>query len=235
MGPAPRGLLDRGFYLLMALLVIAVVVFGFSFTVEQNLLRPAVPRPLILYVHAAVFFAWLLVFALQAGLVFERRVSWHRRVGVFGGAVGLLIPALGVATALAMGRFNVARLGSTRADSDLLVPLFDMAAFAVTFGLALRFRTRPESHRRLMLVSTCLLTAAAFGRFPAWLLPPAFFYAGVDALILLGVVRDLWAERRVHPVYRYVLPVLVVGQTVVMYTVLHDLEYWRTIGRALLR
>jgi hypothetical protein len=39
----------------MALLIPAVVVYGFSFTVDKNLIHPAIPSPPILYVHAAVF------------------------------------------------------------------------------------------------------------------------------------------------------------------------------------
>src|ERR1700744_2856100 len=49
------GLLDRYFYLLMSLLIPAVVAYGFSFTVGAHLIHPAIPRPLILYLHAVVF------------------------------------------------------------------------------------------------------------------------------------------------------------------------------------
>jgi hypothetical protein len=53
------GLLDRYFYFFMSLLIPAVVVYGFSFTVGKNLIHPAIPQPLILYVHAAFFCGWL--------------------------------------------------------------------------------------------------------------------------------------------------------------------------------
>jgi hypothetical protein len=36
-----------------------------------------------------------------------------------------------------------------------------------------------------------------------------FSPAGVDALICLGVIRDLMVERRVHKVYLYALPILI--------------------------
>ena len=63
-----RGLLDRFFYLFMAVLIAGVVAYGFSFTVRRNLLSPDVPRPPVLYVHAVFFSAWLLFFILQAAL-----------------------------------------------------------------------------------------------------------------------------------------------------------------------
>ena len=113
------------------------------------------------------------------------------------------------------------------------IPMWDMIAFTVTFWLAVYWRKRPEFHRRLMLVATCTLTAAAFGRFP---FPIAYdyFYGGVDSLILLGVMRDLIVNRRVHPVYLYVLPVFVVGQAAVIYTSDHNLQYWARISHAIL-
>jgi len=44
---------------------------------------------------------------------------------------------------------------------------------------------------------------------------------GVDLLVLFGVLRDVIVSRRVHPVYLYVLPVLVLAQFTVMDTILH--------------
>ena len=230
-----RGLLDRFFYLFMAVLIAGVVAYGFSFTVRRNLLSPDVPRPFVLYVHAVFFSAWLLYFILQAALVRARQVRWHRRLGVAGAVFGAAIVVLGVATAITMGRFNLVRLGSTTAEADLLIPLFDMLAFSVTFALAVHWRRQPELHRRLMLVATCALTAAAFARMPGRILPPVLFYAGVDTLILLGIVRDLLVDRSVHAAYRWALPAFVAGQTLVMVTVVNRLEPWMAIGRALLR
>jgi len=75
----------------MSLLIPAVVVYGFSFTVGSRLIHPAIPPPPILYVHTAVFSGWLLFFLLQSALVRTHKVRWHRRIGWFGGALGVLI------------------------------------------------------------------------------------------------------------------------------------------------
>ena len=230
---ALRGLLGRYFYLFMSLVVVVPVAYGFSFTVEQNLIHPAVPRPWILYLHAAVFTGWLAFFALQTTLVRLRRVPWHRRVGAVGVALGMLIVGLGVSTSVAMARFNSVTLHKADAEPTLIVPLFDMLCFGVSFALGVLWRRQPERHRRLMLIATCALTAAGFGRFPERLLPAALFYAGVDALILLGVARDLVVDRRVHPVYQVALPVLIVGQTIVTYTALHQVPFWLRIAHAM--
>jgi hypothetical protein len=57
--------------------------------------------------------------------------------------------------------------------------------------MAIYWRDRPEFHRRLMLIATCELTAAAFVRFPQVFHSWPWFYAGVDLLVFLGVLRDL--------------------------------------------
>jgi hypothetical protein len=192
--------------------------------VGKNLIHPAVPPPLILYVHAVVFRGWLLFFILQSGLVRAHNVWWHRRIGWFGMALGITITVVGVSTAITMARFNTVQLHSGDEDSFLMIPLFDMVCFTTTFALAICCRKKPEFHRRLMLIATCALIAAAFGRFPERLLPHEFFYAGVAGLILLGVVRDLMVSRTVHRVYLYALSMYIVGQTLVTYTAFHQLR-----------
>jgi hypothetical protein len=227
------GVLDQYFYFCMSLLIAGVVVYGFSHTVEKNLIHPDVPRPLILYLHAAVFSGWLVFFIFQSALIRTRNVRVHRLTGWFGVALGVTILVLGVSTAITMARFKILNLHSTSAASDLIIPLYDMVEFSIPFALAIWWRKRPEFHRRLILVASCALTAAGFGRFPPQLLSPDWFYAGVDVLILLGVVRDLIVNRRIHPVYRYALPAFILGQTVITYTYIHNLPYWLKIAHAM--
>ena len=232
--PSRPALLENYFYFLMTLLIAGIVVYGFSHTVDQNLIHPAVPRPFILYVHAAVFSGWLVLFVLQSTLVRSHHVRWHRRVGVFGAGLGALIPVLGVATAITMGRFNLLQLHQAGAEAFLIIPLWDMATFTPAFALAVYWRKKPEFHRRLILIACCALTAASFGRFPPNILPRIVFYAGVDFLILLGVVRDLIVNRSIHQVYRYALPAIILGQIVVMYTATVEPAAWMRIAHAML-
>jgi hypothetical protein len=229
-----HALLQNYFYFFMTLLIFGIVVYGFSHTVDENLFHPAVPRPFILYVHAAVFSGWLVLFVLQSSLVRSHHVRWHRRVGWFGAGLGAVIPILGVATAITMGRFNLHQLHQPGAPAFLIIPLWDMVTFTSAFALAVYWRKKPEFHRRLILIAGCALTAASFGRFPPNILPRIVFYAGVDSLILLGVFRDLIVNRSVHQVYRYALPAIMVGQVVVMYTATMQPALWMRIANAIL-
>ena len=172
--------LGRAFFLIMALVMAAVVLYGFSLTIGDNLLHPSYPRPWILYLHAAVFSAWVPFFILQTALVQSHRVDLHRRLGQWGLIHGAAIPPVGVATAVVMARVHLLH-GEPDAAAFFPVPLFDMAAFTIAFTFGAYWRRRPEYHRRLMFMATCALTAAAFGRLPA-LDHAEWFYAGVDGL-----------------------------------------------------
>ena len=74
---------------------------------------------------------------------------------------------------------------------------------------------------------------AALGRFD-FLFNHNLFFPGLDLLIVLGVVRDLVVERRVHKVYLYALPALMVGQSLAIYMWRIDPPWWRAITHAIL-
>ena len=226
--------LNQYFYFCMSLLIAAVVAFGFSHTVDQNLIHATPPRPWILWVHGAVFSGWLAFFIFQSALVRTHHVKLHRRTGWFGAALGVLIPVLGIWTAIIMDRFQVIRLHLpvARIYPFFSIQAMDMTSFTVFFWMAVYWRKKPEYHRRLVLIATCALTAAGFGRFP--MIPHAWFYAGVDALILLGVARDLIVNRRIHVVYRYSLPALIACQIFAVQIWLHHPAWWVRITNAIM-
>lgn len=224
--------LETWFYFGMGWLVLAIVAYGFGRHAGDRLFHPAEPPPLILHVHVLVFAGWVLLFLVQSGLVRGANVRLHRRLGVFGGALGAVLPVLGVVTALAMQRWHAAR-GPVN-DAFLSISFNDMLTFAVAFGLALRWRRQPERHRRLMLIATCGLTVAAFARFPRELVPANAWYLGVDLLIALGMLRDLVVDGRVHPVYRIGLPCVMAGQATAMYLLLAAPAGWLVFLHALL-
>jgi hypothetical protein len=225
------------FYFGMSLLIAAVVIYGFSHTVNQNLIHAAPPRPWLLWVHATLFSAWVAFFIMQSGLVRSRNVPIHRRLGWFGAGLAVAMTVVGFATAIVMRRFDMRFEPADAAGPPgfLIIPFWDITCFTVFFWLAVNWREKPEMHRRLMMIATCALTAAAWGRMPNQTFAFVWFYSGVDALILLGVVRDLIVMKRVHRVYWYALPALVVGQVFVMRTLLSGAPWWARIANVILR
>jgi hypothetical protein len=219
--------------LAMAIAVAVVVALGFGPTARERLLHSPTPIPGILHIHAAVFTSWVLLLLLQSGLVRVGRVVWHRRLGLLAVVLGTAMPFLGLATAIITTRIHRAE-GDTGGDAFLIVSCFDMLAFAITFGLAVFWRRRPEYHRRLMVMASCGLTVAAFARLPDWLMPHNAWYLGVDALLLTAVLMDWAVLRRVHPVHRYGVPLLMVGQATAMWIYTTNAQFWLPIARALL-
>jgi hypothetical protein len=219
--------LDKFFYFTMSWLVLAVVAYGFVPTLGERLLHPPAPRPLILYGHAIIFTSWVFLFIVQSTFVRAANIRWHRRLGVAGVVLGGILPLYGTATAIVMQDWDSA--------SFLSLPFNDMLTFAISFGLAIYWRRKPEFHRRLMIIASCCLTGAAFARFPSELMPFPWFYAGVDLLILLGVLRDLVVNRKVHVVYRHGLPAMMIAQALSLYLFLGKPAVWLTFVHLLVR
>jgi hypothetical protein len=231
-----RGRSNDWFYFCCAWLITAAVTYGFAHTISDNLLHAAVPRPRILWIHAGVFFGWVGLFMLQIALIRSRCVGWHRRLGVAGLILGAMMPALGIATAVVMGRFDVAQglRDSVYVAAHLSIPFNDMIVFAGVFAAAVWWRNRPDVHRRLMLVATCSLTAAAFARFPFITITELRWYAGVDVLLLFALAHDLAVQRRVHIAYAISLPPVLIGQIVAMWLFLARPHWWVEFARRLI-
>jgi hypothetical protein len=221
------------FYFFMSLLIAATVVYGFSHTIDHNLIHASPLPPLVLYVHAIVFPGWVVFFIVQSALIRSHNVRVHRRLGWFGVGLAVAIIVVGALTSIGMARFSIEQKDPFNSTAFLIVQVMDITCFAVPFALAIYWRKKPEFHRRLVLIASCALADAAFGRFPE--LPLVFSPAGVDALICLGVIRDLIVDRRVHKVYIFALPVLIVWQIVAVETFVHASPWWMNVANGILR
>jgi len=224
-----NGLIDRYFYFAMSLLSAALVLDGFGRTVDHRLFHAAPPRPGLLWFHAATFSSWVIFYILQSLLVRTRNVKVHRLLGWFGAALGTTMIVLGTATGIVMAQFETLTLHKSGANAFLIVPIFDMLAFTLFFGLAVLWRKKPELHRRLIFIATCGLLVAALARIP--LIGDHFpAYYAVDALIFLGVLRDLLVARRAHKVYLVSLPILIACHIFVVHTVVNASAWWLKIA-----
>ena len=226
-------MLDRYFYFGMSLLILVLVTVMFSTTVPARLFHPKIAPPSIVWVHGAVFYGWVLFFILQSGLVKIRKTRWHRTIGWCGLALGIAVLGLGVSTTIVMHRFEFLTLHQGQdAITSISIPLWDMTSFAVAFSLAILWRKKLEYHRRLILIASCALTAAAWGRLPASVAPGFWFYAGVDLLIMMGAARDLLVNRKIHRVYLIALPLLIAGQFVISQITVT--ESWKRLAHFIL-
>jgi len=225
--------LSRYFYFCMSLVFAGLVVWGFSKTVDASLIHAHPPRPLLLWMHGTAFSTWVVFFILQSALVRVQRVGVHRFLGWFGAGLAAVMVTLGFTIAVVMTRFDDRVLHQTGIDSFLSIPFCDMVIFGSCIALAIYFRKRPEYHRRLVFIATCQLMDAAIGRFDFWF-NHSIFDAGLDLLIVLGMLRDWTVEGHVHKVYRYALPAMIVLQSLAVYLWRANPAWWRAATHAIL-
>ena len=154
----------------------------------------------LLHLHGFVFTSWLVLFVTQTTLVAAHRTDIHRRLGVAGGVIAVLMVLLGVTTALIRANQGATPLPGVSPLSFLVVPLGDMFVFAILVGAGFYYRRRPDVHKRLMLLATVSILAAAIARLPFAIMqagPPAFFGL-TDVFVVVCVLYDLITLRRIH-------------------------------------
>jgi hypothetical protein len=225
--------LSRYFYLCMSLVLAALVLLGFSRTVNANLFHANPPRPLLLWLHGAAFSTWVAFFIAQSALVRARKVSVHRLLGWFGAGLAAVMVVLGCTTAVVMTRFDTLVLHQKDVDAFLSIPVADMVIFGSCIAMAIYWRKKPEYHRRLVFVASCQLMDAAIGRFD-FMFNHNLFFAALDGLIALGMVRDWVVDGRVHKVYLYALPAMIVIQSLAIYSWRINPGWWAGITHAIL-
>ena len=228
-----RIFLSRYFYLCMSLALAGLVVLGFSRTVNANLFHANPPRPLLLWIHGAAFSTWMVFFVAQSLLVRVRKVSIHRLLGWFGAGLATVMVVLGFTIAVVMTRFDAFVLQQKGVDSFLSIPFCDMIVFGSCMALAIYWRKKPEYHRRLVFIATCGLMDAAIGRFN-FMFDHNLFYPALDVLIVLGLMRDWVVAGRVHKVYLYALPSMIVLQGLAMYAWRINPGWWAAVTHPIL-
>jgi hypothetical protein len=225
--------LSRYFYFCMSLVFAALVILGFSRTVNASLFHANPPRPLLLWLHGAAFSTWIVFFIAQSALVRVRKVSVHRLLGWFGASLASVMVVLGFAVAVVMTRFDISVLHQKGVDSFLSIPFVDMIVFGSGIAMAIYWRTKPEYHRRLVFIASCHLMDAAVARFD-FIFNHSLFYPVLDCLIAFGLVRDWVVDGRVHKVYLYALPAILVVQGFAIYTWRVNPGWWAGVTHAIL-
>jgi len=204
-GPSvPQGS-GRRLYTTAAVVASLIVFAGFARSYYLKTVFGTPELPLLRHVHGLVMTLWFALFVLQTQLVAMRRIYVHRRLGVAGALLAIVVFIVGVATAIAGARRGAAPPGGPTPLAFLAVPLGDMFVFAALVGTGLYFRRRTDIHKRLMLLSTLSMLTAAIGRIPLGFIrvshPPVMEFALADLIVLTCVGYDTWKNRRLHPAF----------------------------------
>jgi uncharacterized membrane protein YozB (DUF420 family) len=156
----------------------------------------------LLAVHGIVFSLWMVLMALQPALIASRRRELHRKLGWAGAVLAVLMVVLGNLAAIAAMHDGFKGLGDPFAF--YAIAFFAIWTFAIMVALAVLWRDRAETHKRLMVLASVALVEAATARLPLGPLmagaPFVFFLAG-DLVIFAGIGYDIATRRRIHPVW----------------------------------
>ena len=203
--PRRRVHTDDIFFSGLAVVSLIAVFAGFARTYFlAGVFRAPLPN-LLIHVHGAVFTLWIILFVSQTGLVAARRLPLHRRLGLLGFGLGVLMVVLGVLAAsdrLARQVGESANAAPKDVRAFYAVAMGDMLMFATFILLGYLHRSNPAVHKRLMLFATFALLDAAFDR---WSLFDPYPLALVNLicfgpLVLLTMAYDWWSSGKVQRV-----------------------------------
>ena len=238
---AARHRLDRAFFAGFVAISWLAILAGFAESVQQRLDGHAdYPAPLILVLHVFVFTAWMLLLTVQVALVGAGRASLHRTLGIAGLLLVPMMIVTGFGAEIFSQRFYTPKYPGNAAF--FIAPVVEMGMFAVAAALAFQQRHNAPRHKRLMLIATSMILAAAFNRWwgqPIYgLMGDGFWgmllrtFLGPDLLILLAVLYDLLTRRRVHPVFMIAMPLIIAAELAT--SMIYHSPVWPPLVRAML-
>src|SRR5262245_9428547 len=157
-----------------AVLLLVLVFIGFARTFFLRMFFTTAPPPNLsgttdltprLYVHGLVMTAWFGLLVVQTALVASDRTRLHRRLGMAGSVVAVLVVVVNV-WALLNAVSQQARAGE--AFPVLRATLFGNLATLVMFAgcvlRALAYRHVPAVHKRLMWFASIVMVTPAISR-----------------------------------------------------------------------
>lgn len=205
------------FYLGFGLVGLLVVALGFGVTYVLPMVRRTFAAPWFVHLHGASALAWILLFIGQTAVVRWRRTPLHRHLGQGALPLAVFVWASGIATAVWAAQRDLPDQG-TAATSSLAGTFSGLTLYLALVIAAVTTRRRPDWHKRLVMLATIQLLWPAFFRLRHLL--PAVPYPEVSfALVLayspiaVAALRDYSRCGKVHPVWLFVAPALVIEQS----------------------
>ncbi|HZM96141.1 MAG TPA: hypothetical protein VFB92_22115 [Vicinamibacterales bacterium] len=186
----------RAFFTGLSLLMVLAVFVGFSRSYYLKGLYGTPALPALFHVHGLLFTTWMVFLVVQTGLVATKRTPVHRRLGVAGGVLALVMTIAAMAMTMDQARRGAAA-PTEMGLAFTIVPFFTVVVFPVLVGAALFYRRQPETHKRLMLIATLELVTAGVARIPGAGSMPLFFVLTDIGLVAI-LVYDVIARGRPH-------------------------------------
>lgn len=193
---------DNRFFLVMAFVMAATIVAGFSLQLAMG--RSSFSEPLLVHAHAVVFMGWVVIYVAQNWFAVIGPLRLHRVLGWI--ALGWIVAMLCLGTAVTVAMVREGRTPFFFLPLHFMV--FDPLVIIGFGGLTIAgvvFRKQTDWHRRLNYCGMTMLTGPAFGRLlpVPFLIPYAYHAVLATTLVfpVIGMIADARRTGRVHPAW----------------------------------
>jgi len=205
LDPAIAAKSDRLFFVAMALSIAAVVIAAFTTSFLKTDIAGQLDS-LWVKAHVLAFSGWIVLFLIQTLLVASRRTDIHRRVGVAGAMLAVLMIAITVQISLKVfwqGRAIPALDGNGfQTFVFYVVPHVDIVLFTVFVTAGILSRGKPQTHKRLMFLATIALLEAVADRLPIVGRGGRYTHFLIqDLFVAAGMIHDYVSRRPLNPAY----------------------------------
>lgn len=224
------------FYVAMGFVALFAALVGFAATFLLPVATGTFHAPLVIYLHGACAFGWIIIFAIQPWLIRRRKHVLHRRLGYagLGSAIGFTLTTPVIASFVATRDFATG--GGEAAISGVVGTFTSATIFMGLVAAGMLTRRDANTHKRLMLLATIAVLWPAWFRFRHYFpgVPnPEIVFAIIlaDSLIIIAALHDLIAERRIHKVWLIGGSLLIAEH--ITEALLFDSTVWRLLGHAL--
>lgn len=195
------------FYVAMACLVALLALIGFSRRYILPLAAGTFDAPAIVRFHGIITFLWIALLVAQVMLAAKGRITAHRNFGMAGIALGTLV----IYTAAQIAVLLLARELKDGGPSprEFSATLMSWVLLSATlFGFAIAKIDTPETHKRLILLTSFVFLNAALARIIQLfdgsltrLIRNDLAGVACDALIAIAVAYDFKTRGRPHFAY----------------------------------
>ncbi len=157
---------ERMFFLASGAWFVLVTFVGFAdtFFLRFAFIEDYGPIRSSLAIHGALYTLWMVLYAVQAGLISTKRYALHKSLGLT--SVILLIAILPSGWYVVVEKFALGR----KSVDEAWYNLGQITSGCVLALLAIAFRKKPYVHKRLMFAATAFLTLASVARAHEWFL-----------------------------------------------------------------
>ena len=159
----------------------------------------------LVHLHGILMTGWMVLFVTQTLLIAKRRVAVHRRLGIAGAVLAVVVVLVGSLTVAAAIERRFPGVGRIRCGWIFVE--FDglsLWVFGALVCAAILWRSRGEVHKRLMLCATVALLPPAVGRIAEHLVPASDWNLSIaaattGAFAVVCALTDALRLGRVHP------------------------------------